>query len=81
MPADDDGPLAGLAWHWGSAYEISYERGQYRAVRRDDGSVVRADTAGELLREIRADYAVRPVPRGPSSRCGPGTASPVRPGS
>jgi hypothetical protein len=55
--------LAYLGWHWGQAYEISYRLGQYRAVRRDDGAMVRADSAGDLLDAIRADYAARPVPR------------------
>ena len=59
----DPGALDDLRFHWGAAYEISYRLGQYRAVRRDDRSTVRADSAGELLRAIRADYAARPVPR------------------
>jgi hypothetical protein len=64
----DPGALADLRHHWGEAYEISYRLGQYRAARRDDGSVVRADTAGELLELVRADYAARPVPRKDSDR-------------
>ena len=52
-----------LRFHYAEAYEISYRLGQYRAVRRDDRSTVRADSAGELLRAIRADYAARAVPR------------------
>ena len=52
-----------LRFHWGAAYEIGYGLGQYRAVRRDDRSVVRADSAEQLLAAIREDYAVRPVPR------------------
>ena len=55
--------LADLRHHWGEAYEISCRLGQYRAVRRDDSSVVRADSAGGLLAAIREDYAARPVPR------------------
>jgi hypothetical protein len=55
--------LAYLTWHWGAAYEITYRLGQYRAVRRDDGAMIRADSAGDLLDAIRQDYAARPVPR------------------
>lgn len=60
---DRTGELAELRFHWGAAYEIGYGLGQYRAVRRDDRSVVRADSAEQLLVLIREDYAVRPVPR------------------
>lgn len=59
----DSDALADLIWHWGQAYEITYRLGQYRAVRRDDGSTVRADSAGDLLDAIREDYRQRPVPR------------------
>jgi hypothetical protein len=37
-------------------------RGRYEG-RRDDGTVLTADTADALLDLIRADYAERPVPR------------------
>jgi hypothetical protein len=60
---DRTGDLAELRFHWGAAYEIDYGLGQYRAVRRDDRSVVRADSVEQLLAAIREDYAVRPVPR------------------
>jgi len=58
--------LAYLIWHWsgpGGAYDVNMRRGRYEAVRRDDGSLLRADNAPALLAEIRADYAARPVPR------------------
>lgn len=55
--------VAMLESHWGSAYRISYRLGQFRAERMDDGSAVRADSAEELLRLIRADYAQRPISR------------------
>jgi len=61
--ANVPGELADLRHHWGEAYDISYRAGQYRAVRRDDGSTVRAGSAGGLLELIRADYAARPVLR------------------
>jgi hypothetical protein len=52
-----------LRWHWSSAYEISYRAGKWRAARRDDGTVLAADSADELLELIRADYRGRRVPR------------------
>lgn len=54
--------LAGLRWHWGDAYEITWA-GVFRAVRRDNGSVLTARSAEELRMLIRADYSYRPVPR------------------
>lgn len=57
-------PLGDLRWHWGSAYTFSHPGPDlWIAVRRDDHSVLRAGTPGELLRLIRADYQARPVPR------------------
>jgi hypothetical protein len=58
---DDD--LADIRWHWGDAYEITWEHGMFRAVRRDDGSAGIALTAELLRAEIRTDYGARPVPR------------------
>ena len=58
-----DHEIAGLRWHWGGAYEITWEHGMFRAARRDDGSAVSAPTAGHLTAEIRADYQARPIPR------------------
>ena len=55
--------LAYLIHHYGEAYEINKRRGRYEARRRDDGSVLSADSAGALLDLIRADYSARPVPR------------------
>jgi len=52
-----------LGWHWGQAYLVSYWRGRYQAARKDDGTMLTADTAEELLLLIRADYARKPVPR------------------
>jgi hypothetical protein len=57
-------PLAELRWHWGSAYLISHpRRAVWLAQRRDDRTVLRAGSAGELLDRIRADYAAHPVSR------------------
>jgi hypothetical protein len=55
--------LAYLIHHYGEAYTINMRRGRYEARRRDDGSMVRADSACDLLDAIREDYAARPVPR------------------
>ena len=55
--------LAYLIHHYGEAYEINMRRGRYEARRRDDGTVLTADSADALLGLIRADYADRPVSR------------------
>ena len=58
-PAD----LAYLCHHYGEAYEINMRRGRYEARRRDDGTVLTADSAEDLLEKIREDYRAHPVPR------------------
>ncbi len=55
--------LAYLIHHYGEAYEVNMRRGRYEARRRDDGTVLTADSADALLDLIRADYAVHPVSR------------------
>lgn len=55
--------LAYLRHHYGEAYEINMRRGRYEARRRDDGTVLAADTAEDLLEKIREDYRAHPVPR------------------
>jgi hypothetical protein len=55
--------LAYLCHHYGEAYEINMRRRRYEAARRDDGTVLTAETADALLDLIRADYAERPVSR------------------
>jgi hypothetical protein len=55
--------LAYLIHHYGEAYEINMRRRRYEARRRDDGTVITADSADGLLDLIRADYAARPVSR------------------
>ncbi len=55
-----------LRWHWGEAYGINYLGSAARgwiAQRRDDGAMLRAETAAELREAIVADYTARPVPR------------------
>ncbi len=54
--------LAELRKHWGAAYWLSGQAGQFVAERRDNGARVRKATAAELLAELRLDYAARPVP-------------------
>jgi hypothetical protein len=57
-------PLAELRHHWGSAYVIDRLGTDLSlAQRRDDRTVLRADTPGELLEKIRDDYRDRPVSR------------------
>jgi hypothetical protein len=55
--------LAYLIHHWSDAYEVNMRRGRYQARRRDDGTMITADSADELLTAIRFDYAAKPVPR------------------
>lgn len=55
--------LAYLIHHYDGAYRVNMRRGRYEAARRDDGTVLTADTADALLDLIRADYAAHPVPR------------------
>src|SRR5439155_1189426 len=55
--------LAYLIHHYGEAYKINIRRGRYEARRRDDGTMLTADSPDALLHLIRADYADRPVSR------------------
>ncbi len=55
--------LAYLCHRYGEAYEVNMRRGRYEARRRDDGTMLTADSADALLDLIRADYAERPVSR------------------
>ena len=59
-------PLEELRRDWGDAYLMDYaavER-EWRAVRRDQsGSLITAADHEALRAKIRADYAMRPVPR------------------
>jgi hypothetical protein len=54
--------LADLRWHWGDAYAITWA-GEFRAVRRDNGLALQAESADELRALIRSDYSRHPVPR------------------
>ena len=55
--------LAYVVYHWSDAYRVNMRHGVYEAIRRDDGTLLTADSAEELLDLIRADSAARPVPR------------------
>lgn len=55
--------LAYLCHHYGEAYEINIRRKRYEARRRDDATVLTADSPVGLLDLIREDYAARPVSR------------------
>ncbi len=55
--------LAELQHNWGGAYRVWYEAGQFCAMRRDNGAIVRCGDANGLHDEIRSDYEGRPVPR------------------
>jgi hypothetical protein len=54
--------LADLRWHWEEAYQITWD-GKFRAIRRDDGGKLEADTAEELRQRMIRDYSERRVPR------------------
>jgi hypothetical protein len=56
--------IADLRWHWGEAYDITWD-GRFRAVRQDGGGSLDAGTAQELHALIRSDYIRCPVPRPP----------------
>jgi hypothetical protein len=65
--------LADLRLHWGRAYVITWQSGQFCTERRDTGAVVRKSTAAELYVEIRADYDALPVARQPEASSPGGT--------
>lgn len=61
----DENALAALWWDWGEAYRIGWDavRG-YWAQRRDNlGGDIAADDPEGLFAVIRADYALKKVPR------------------
>lgn len=55
--------LQNLRYHWGEAYEIELEDGEFIAVRRDNRRDLRSDSAEGLRNLIIADYSGRQVPR------------------
>jgi len=67
--ADDDA-LEALRWNWGEAYLIGHddERGWWAARRDRIGSLLTGTDADGLRAAIRADYALKRVPRDPAAR-------------
>ena len=69
--------VADLRGHWGAAYEIWFEAGQYCAMRRDNGAIVRCGGADGLRREM--ERTMRPgryVAEALAGRARVGRASP-----
>jgi hypothetical protein len=63
----DAGELDELRFHWGGAYDIDTAAGVFTATGGDSQGGRLTDPSPEgLLRQIRADYAARPVPRSES---------------
>jgi hypothetical protein len=62
----DEHELAALQWNWGEAYLIGYDDDHgWWASRRDQiGGLITGDSPDELTAQIRADYELKPVPRG-----------------
>jgi hypothetical protein len=60
----EEAALDAIRWHWGEAYEIEVQGGQWRARRRDGiGGQLEAANPDGLDWAITEDYAVKPVPR------------------
>jgi hypothetical protein len=63
-PPDIPGDLEFLEHHWGSAYLIGRQGGQFTAVRRDGrGGTLAAGDRDGLATLIADDYRADPVPR------------------
>lgn len=62
---DDESALAELRWHWGLAYQINVTAGTWTALRRTGSSPLAAGSAGELRRQMRADYLASSTARSP----------------
>ncbi len=65
--------LEALTWDWGEAYLIGHddERGWWASRRDQIGDLLTAAGPDGLRRQIRADYALRPVPRAGGNDAGP----------
>lgn len=55
------GELAALRREWGHAYHVWWQAGEFHAMRRDNGAVCHCADAGQLVRELQADFAALPV--------------------
>jgi hypothetical protein len=63
-PGGDVSELDELRHHWGSAYDIGFERDRWIAQRRDGkGQPLTDPQPGGLRDKIAADYLADPVPR------------------
>jgi hypothetical protein len=62
----DEQELAALQWNWGEAYLIGYddEHGWWASRRDQIGGLMTGDSPDDLAAAIRADYPLKPVPRG-----------------
>jgi hypothetical protein len=60
----DDAALDDLRWHWGSAYEISFDGQCWSARRLVTGRVLASETPYGLRDLIVTDYSARPRPAG-----------------
>ncbi len=55
--------LEDLRHHWEDAYMFGWRAGQYWAMRRDNGAIMRHPDPAVLRREVRVDYTAKPVER------------------
>jgi hypothetical protein len=66
LSKEDQSSLLDLAWHWESAYTFTVIEGVWQAVPAVDASaVLTADTAEQLRKKVRDDYASRQASLGP----------------
>jgi hypothetical protein len=56
----DEAALDDLRWHWGSAYDIDFDRKCWTAERRTTGRVLTSETPYGLRDLIVADYSAHP---------------------
>lgn len=56
-----DEQLDALRREWGHAYHIWWQRGEFHAMRRDNGAVCHRPHAELLVSELQADYDALPV--------------------
>src|SRR5258708_27327396 len=61
LSREDQDDLAGLEWNWENAYTFAVTDGIWTATAVDrPATMLTADTADDLRRLVRADYAGRP---------------------
>jgi hypothetical protein len=70
LTGEEESDLAGMAWNWEGAYAFQVTDGVWIASAvTDPACVLTADTADELRRKVRDDYASR-RPTGPGPLLG-----------